>query len=168
MNPTQESLSLPCHPSSVTRARHFVRDIVAGWGLSRLSDDAQLGTSELVANAVRHARTDLVLTISRGPAVTVSIRDGEPQLRRPVTGEHATLAESGRGLHIVAAISQDWGVVTAAGGKVIWFSLALPDDATTDADVLSMSGRRSGKAHRPEEAPAAEGVSVRSMLESAV
>lgn len=168
MNPAEHSLPLRCHPSSVTKGRHFVRDVLSEWGLPRLADDAQLGTSELVANAVRHARTDLLLTVSRQPVVTIAIRDGEPQLQRRVTGEEATLAESGRGLHIVAAISQDWGIATGSDGKIIWFSLARPDDATTDADVLSMAGRRSGREDPSQRARAAEGVSVRSGLESVV
>lgn len=145
MRSSEQVLDLPCQPASVTRARHYVRDLLLEWGLPRLAEDAQLGTSELVANAVRHAGTDLQMTVRRGDCVTISIRDGIPQLRRPAPREENHLAESGRGLHIVAAISSDWGVLMAAGGKVVWFSLALPDESTSDADVLPMAGRRSGR-----------------------
>jgi anti-sigma regulatory factor (Ser/Thr protein kinase) len=138
------SLPLAAEPVSVTRGRHFVRDVLLGWGLPRLVDDAQLGTSELVANAVRHARTELVLSVGiRSGAVIISIQDGEPELRRPVPASSDALAEHGRGLHIVAAISSDWGVTTAAGGKIIWFSLPLPDTRTVDAHFYTLDDRRS-------------------------
>lgn len=138
------SIQLSAEPISVTRGRHFVRDVLLDWGLPRLVDDAQLCTSELVANAVRHARTDLVLSVgTRAGAVIISIEDGEPELRRPVPASSDALAEHGRGLHIVAAISSDWGVTTAAGGKVIWFSLRLPDTGAVDADLYSLDARRS-------------------------
>ncbi|HET9077195.1 MAG TPA: ATP-binding protein [Acidimicrobiales bacterium] len=145
MRPTQQVLELPCQPSSVTRARHFVRDLLLEWNLPRLVEDAQLGTSELVANAVRHAGTDLQLTVTAGDDVVISVRDGDPQLRRPVAAEEDSLAESGRGLHIVAAVSSDWGITVAADGKMVWFALALPDGATVDADVLPMDARRTGR-----------------------
>ncbi len=162
MNPTEQVLRLPCHPSSVTAARHFVRDLLLEWNLPRLVDDAQLGTSELVANAVRHAGTGLVLTVASGESVTIAIRDGDTQLRRPLAGEDDTLAESGRGLHIVAAISSDWGITTAPGGKTVWFSLALPDDASLDADFFSIE-RRGPSASRPARPNARlDGVSLRS------
>lgn len=145
MDETCLSVELPCEPISVTRGRHFVRDALLGWEMPRLVDDAQLGASELIANAVRHARTDLVLTVEiTDGAVTISIRDGKPELRRPVPASSDSLAEHGRGLHIVAAISSDWGVMTATGGKVIWFSLSLPDSGTVDADFYSLDARRSG------------------------
>ncbi len=168
MNPTEAVLQLPCHPSSVTVARHYVRDLLLGWNLARLVEDAQLGTSELVANAVRHAGTELILTVSSGDSVTIAIRDSDPQLRRPVVSDDDALSESGRGLHIVAAISSDWGITATSGGKIVWFSLALPDDATSDADVLSMERRRPEWSHPSSSASGLGGVSVRSRLDAAV
>jgi anti-sigma regulatory factor (Ser/Thr protein kinase) len=140
----ERELHLPEDLSSVTRARHFVRDVLVGWDLEAVVDDAQLGTSELVANAIRHAGTELVLTIRVDGVVRIAIQDGEPELRRPVIADSDFLAENGRGLHIVAAISQDWGITTAANGKVVWFNLALPQSAKDDADVLSMAAHRPG------------------------
>ena len=147
MSVLERELHLSQEPASVTQARHFVRDVLLEWGLEALVDDAQLGTSELVANAVRHAGTDLTLTIRVDGLVTIAIQDGQPELRRPVVADSDFLAENGRGLHIVAAISHDWGITTAANGKVVWFNLAFPDRAGRNADVLSMADRR------PVEAP---------------
>lgn len=134
-------LHLPAELASVTQARHFVRDTLLAWDRPELVDDAQLGTSELVANAVRHAGTDLVLRISEDGPVTVAIQDGHPELRRPVATDAGFLAENGRGLHIVAAISQDWGITTAVGGKVVWFVLASPHSGGDDAPLLSFERR---------------------------
>ncbi len=142
MSLLERTLDLPEHLSSVTRARHFVRDVLLGWDLEGLVEDAQLGTSELVANAVRHAGTDLVLTIRVDGLVTISIQDGQPELRRPVIADSDFLAENGRGLHIVAAIAHDWGITTAANGKVVWFNLLLPESGAGGADVLSLDRKR--------------------------
>lgn len=136
-------LHLPADLSCVTQARHFVRDTLLAWDRPDLVEDAQLGTSELVANAIRHAGTDLVLQVSEDGPVTIAIQDGQPELRRPVAADADFMAENGRGLHIVAAISQDWGITTAVGGKVVWFVLAAPDSAGDDASVLSFD-RRAG------------------------
>ena len=164
MNPKEQMVELPCLPSSVTLARHFVRDTLIGWGLPRLVEDAQLGTSELVANAVCHAGTDLHLAVRAGDMVTISIEDRDPHLRRPVAPEGDFLAERGRGLPIVAAISDDWGILSVVGGKVVWFSLAMPDSATTDADVLQMKKRPSAWSRHPQSRGEVNGISVSSRL----
>jgi anti-sigma regulatory factor (Ser/Thr protein kinase) len=145
-------LALPQELGSVTKARHFVRDVLRSWDLADLVEDAELGTSELVANAVRHARTDLVLSVRVDGVVTVAIQDGEPELRRPVIADAGFLSENGRGLHIVAAISHDWGITTAANGKVVWFSMALPDGRDEDAEVVSLEDARNAAAADAEEA----------------
>jgi anti-sigma regulatory factor (Ser/Thr protein kinase) len=142
MSALEKDLHLPQHLSSVTRARHFVRDVLMAWDLEPLVEDAQLGTSELVANAIRHAGTDLHLSIRVDGAVTIAIQDGQPELRRPVAADAGYLAENGRGLHIVASISHDWGITTASNGKIVWFNLALPDSGRSDAEVVSMAARR--------------------------
>lgn len=150
-------LSLRAELGSVKRARHFVRDVLLEWDLEGLVDDAQLGTSELVANAVRHAGTPLHLTVTVDGVVTIAIHDGDPELRRPVMADADELAESGRGLYIVAAISRDWGITTAPNGKIVWFNLALPSSVATDAAVLSMQDGRpvggAGRSRPPASAP---------------
>lgn len=134
-------IRLPCELVSVTTARHFVRDTLLEWQLPRLVEDAELGVSELVANAVRHARTELTMTISVDGVATVMVSDSNPQLHRPVVRSDV-LGENGRGLQIVAAIATDWGVEVVPGGKSIWFSLTLPDPQTADAELLEMGERQ--------------------------
>ena len=157
-------LRLPGDLTSVTRARHFVRDTLLAWDLAGLVEDAQLGTSELVANAVRHAGTDLLLSLDEDGPVTIAIQDGRPELRRPVAADADFLAENGRGLHIVAAISADWGITTAVGGKIVWFVLASPRTDGADASVLSFTRR---DPDGPRSRPPADDHPSRSLAEPA-
>ncbi|HMC41152.1 MAG TPA: ATP-binding protein [Acidimicrobiales bacterium] len=123
-------LPLPALYSSVTRARHLVRDLLRAWDYPELVEDAELGTSELVANAVRHAGTDLVLTVGAqgGSAgvVKIAVQDGEPELLRQTVARESGLPEQGRGLQIVSTIASEWGVTIVTGGKVVWFQLRAP------------------------------------------
>ncbi len=136
-------IGLPCELASVTVGRHFVRDVLNDWELPRLVDDAQLATSELVANAVRHAGTDLVLTVSLDDEVVIAIEDSKPEIRHPVLAGPGSMAEGGRGLHIVAAVSSDWGITATGAGKAVWCALALPDNASPDAAMVPL--RRGGQ-----------------------
>jgi two-component sensor histidine kinase len=76
--------------------------------------------SELVTNALRHARPPIEITIDcdgRGTRVTVT--DGHPG--RPVLRPHSEDGEGGRGLQIVDALAAAWGVQGRPGGKAVWF-----------------------------------------------
>lgn len=139
----RRTMELPCELQSVTIARHFTRDVLEEWGAPELVDDAQLGVSELVANAVRHARTPVALTIERGRGVRIAVRDRHPELRRPSFGSQVdAFAENGRGLQLVAAIARDWGISARGDGKVVWFALDAPDASAPDADLYALDGYR--------------------------
>ena len=58
---------------------------------------------------------------------------------KPRTIRDDELAESGRGLRIVATVSDDWGIEARADGKAIWFTLALPDRSTADAELVALT-----------------------------
>ena len=136
-------LTLPPEPASARRGREIARRTLADWDLTELTDDVALGATELVTNAIRHARTEILLTMTLDTQLTVSVRDGQPALRQPVGGALVDpYATSGRGLHLVAAISADWGVTSVDGGKVVWFTLDLPGSGTRDADVFDLDDRR--------------------------
>jgi anti-sigma regulatory factor (Ser/Thr protein kinase) len=139
----RRTMELPCELQSVTIARHFVRDALLEWGLPQLADDAQLGVSELVANAVRHARTPVELTIQLDGGVRLAVRDRHPELRRPSFGVQVdAFAENGRGLQLVAGIAHDWGISARGDGKVIWFELSAPDASAPDAHLYALDGYR--------------------------
>ncbi|WP_237305353.1 ATP-binding protein [Streptomyces sp. SAT1] len=102
-------------------ARVMVATVLAVWHLPRLVADAELVASELVTNAVRHARgPDVGVTVTRtGHArVCVAVTDGSPLLPRlRVAG---LLAETGRGLRLVEGLSRDWGAAPCARSKSVW------------------------------------------------
>ena len=136
----ERTLTIPAELASVRTARLFARDVVLGWDLSRLADDVQLGTSELVTNAVQHARSEVLLVLRLKDQLVVEAHDAEPELSRPPAAQDL-LAASGRGLAIIEAISSDWGVRQSPRGKAVWFALPLPL-STPDADVFSLASRR--------------------------
>lgn len=92
------------------------------WGLRGLCDDIALVVTELVANAVRHAGTDIEISIThitRG--VRLEVKDGS---RRPLRQRTAlTSDEGGRGLLLVDALSNRYGVVGEPDGKRVWVEM---------------------------------------------
>jgi anti-sigma regulatory factor (Ser/Thr protein kinase) len=86
--------------------------------------DAKLVVSELAANAVIHAGTPFTVSVRcDGPAVRISVRDWSPA--RPALRNSGPNSLSGRGLHLVAALANDWGVDSDPDGKTVWADLSL-------------------------------------------
>ncbi|RKN47046.1 SpoIIE family protein phosphatase [Streptomyces hoynatensis] len=108
----------------VRRARRGVRETLRAWDLPELVDRAELLVSELVTNAVRHARGPIEVRLVRGRSLLVEVTDPvpEPPRERRVTAED----EGGRGLHLVARQSRRWGTRNRPVGKTVWCELDLP------------------------------------------
>lgn len=116
--PVEESLTLPRGSGAPGAARRFVRRLA--W-VSEQREVVELLVSELVTNAVRHARGDIEVTIGaiiRG-RIRVSIGDGSPS--RPAIREPKL--EGGHGLRLVEALADRWGVDQRVGGKTVWFEI---------------------------------------------
>ncbi len=113
--------------AAARRARSFVAEVCGRWGLDELTDKAKLVASELVTNAVVHARTGIELRLERRDGVlSVAVHDEDPRLLRLV--EPGRGAESGRGLIVVAKVARSWGVrPDPRGGKVVWCTLSLAE-----------------------------------------
>ncbi|MEV4174284.1 ATP-binding protein [Nonomuraea sp. NPDC049709] len=113
---------LPSVPAGVGEARSLVRADLTRWGLTSSVDDCLLIVSELITNVVRHGGSAYALRLEdRDGRLYGEVFDpggGVPRRRSPDAD-----AISGRGLQIVAAIADDWGVAAADGGKVVWFSV---------------------------------------------
>lgn len=99
-------------------ARRFVADSLTDNG--RDPDTAVLLVSELVTNAVVHAETPIRLTLRyEGPLVKIEVHDDSD--RMPIAREVEADATSGRGLKLVEAFADEWGVRPIPGdGKVVW------------------------------------------------
>ncbi len=118
-------------PSSPGLARRFLNERSAAWSLpDPVGEQLVLVGSELVTNAVLHARTQLTLTLElQADRVRVSVRDHSSA---PVALRHYRPdALTGRGLGVVATVSRAWGVEPARGGKVIWAELLLDGSSAT-------------------------------------
>ena len=120
-----EGLRLPADASAAPRARAFVAQQLSDKGLGALADDARLVVSELVGNAVLHARSAVgvrVLVVD-GSRVRLEVADSSPVA--PTFALMDTLARSGRGLVLVDAVSSRWGVDNdPSGGKTVWAELS--------------------------------------------
>ena len=119
---------LPPESSAVATARGLATQACDSWQLPQLRLDACLVVSELTSNAVQHAGTDLVVTVSRDDArLHLAVRDGDtryPRMTHPSPEDTAAvLSEQGRGLQVVHAAAQAWGALPARGGKVVWATL---------------------------------------------
>jgi anti-sigma regulatory factor (Ser/Thr protein kinase) len=115
-------LALRPVPSSAASARQFVDDTLGEWGCDSFVDASRLLVSELVTNAVLHARTDIELVVRLHPrGVRVEVHDGSPAA--PVVRRYDDDAMTGRGLALVDELARRWGVERTPGGKAVWFEL---------------------------------------------
>lgn len=90
-----------------------------------LIETAVLLVSELVTNAIRHAGGPCALVVSLDDhVVEFSVQDGTSQLPMPRRDEH--LGEDGRGLLLIEALAEEWGVRQLPAGKATWFVLRTP------------------------------------------
>lgn len=105
-------------------ARRFVEDVLRDWGHDGLAvNDARLLVSELVTNAVLHTRSPFSVSVASGPSkLRLAVHDRTTAL--PMPGERPSDARTGRGLRIVAAVADDWGVATTSDGKTVWADLS--------------------------------------------
>jgi anti-sigma regulatory factor (Ser/Thr protein kinase) len=121
----RRQVRLPPRPASVRAARGLVTQACEAWQRPHQLADTGLIVSELAANAVEHAGTDLVVTVARrGARLSVAIHDRLgtfPDRVPPVPADpSAVLGERGRGLRLVDAVAAAWGAVPAHRGKVVW------------------------------------------------
>jgi anti-sigma regulatory factor (Ser/Thr protein kinase) len=121
--PRQLTLELPAMARSASEGRHFVVQALERWQLESLVDSAALLSTEVITNAVLHARTPLTVSVERIGAggVQISVSDGStfvPQRRR--ASEDST---NGRGLDLLDRLSTSWSVTTTELGKTVQFTL---------------------------------------------
>ncbi|MET1058482.1 MAG: ATP-binding protein [Nocardioides sp.] len=121
LTPWSHELELMAHAASVRGARGFVTEVLEEHDLFLLVDDVRLVVSELATNALLHAQTSFTVRLrtALGPAVVLEVRDGSRDGPSVVAG--VPLATAGRGIAIVEALCQDWGVDRyKGGGKSVW------------------------------------------------
>jgi anti-sigma regulatory factor (Ser/Thr protein kinase) len=115
---------LPPDPAVVAEARKEGAEQLERWGLGELVFTTELVVSELVTNAIRYASGPIQLRLIRDATLICEVSDTSstaPHLRRA-----RTFDEGGRGLLLVAALTQRWGTRQTEAGKTIWAEQALP------------------------------------------
>nr|WP_189780952.1 ATP-binding protein [Streptomyces capitiformicae] len=130
--PTSSSMAVPHGPAGVGEARHRMRDQLRDGGVAEsVIDDALLILSELLSNACKHGRplgdalagdgdVRCAWRVDPSGRLTVEVTDGGGPTR-PVPSTPSVTAHGGRGLNIVTALADDWGVRDDARGEVtVW------------------------------------------------
>lgn len=135
--PFSENLKLAATKNAPYWARRLVVDVLEGWRMSDLRENAQLLTSELVTNAVnavermpfdpiRRVRMVKVNVYTDYRCVLVEVWDPTndvPAVQNMVPDD----VEGGRGLFLVDTIAKEWGYYfTRGGGKIVWCLLEMP------------------------------------------
>lgn len=120
-------VSLPAGLRAPTMARAAVREALDAQ-VSDVSHTVELLVSELVTNAVLHARSTATVRIDAGrDAIRVEVEDSGLRLPDVALAAVADLAdEKGRGLQLVARLTDRFGWTELAAGKVVWFELRTP------------------------------------------
>ncbi|WP_405883341.1 SpoIIE family protein phosphatase [Streptomyces sp. NBC_01136] len=117
---------LPADPVEVATARQYATEQLTRWGLDEVAFVTELVVSELVTNAIRYGGAPIQLRLIRDRTLICEVSDASstsPHLRRA-----RTFDEGGRGLLLVAQLTDRWGSRTTSTGKTIWAEQALPLD----------------------------------------
>jgi anti-sigma regulatory factor (Ser/Thr protein kinase) len=127
MSLQQLSCELPPAARSVTEARRFVLAAIRRWGLDTLADTAALLTSEVVTNAVLHARTPVQVAVHRlAGGIRVEVTDGSR--RTPTVRRQRRDATNGRGVALLDQLASEWDVTVHDAGKTLAFTISATDD----------------------------------------
>jgi anti-sigma regulatory factor (Ser/Thr protein kinase) len=135
-------ITLPGVERSVANGRRFVRETLGS--RHPALENVALGVSELATNAIMHTPSGdggqfTIGLIAHGPVVRAEVtNDGttasKPRVRREVESEH------GRGILIIEALADSWGVIEHSGTTTVWaefragsWSLPVPERRTGDA-----------------------------------
>jgi anti-sigma regulatory factor (Ser/Thr protein kinase) len=117
-------------PGAISAARKFTSLIMERWGAADRGSDVAVVVSELLSNAVRHGLSPAagpqapgirLGLLHSGPSILCAVTD--PSDAPPVPREPDWLDEGGRGLHVIASLSEGWGAcldVPGQAGKVVW------------------------------------------------
>ncbi|SEC33378.1 ATP-binding protein [Streptomyces melanosporofaciens] len=159
-HPRRCILPFAAEPPQLADLRRAVKAELVGWGMSALTEEAQLITTELASNVIKH--------VGQGTAATLVLDAGTDQLRlelhdnshkEPQSFHPTCEEESGRGLQLLAALSAAWGTTRTVAGKAVWCELPLALDesrrriqrATTvmEAYGLAVGSPTARLTHRP-------------------
>lgn len=124
--PREARLRVSPDPAVARELRLLLRRLLASWRIDeRVSgDDVELLATEVTANAIRHAATSATAIVRfLGERLRIEVGDGSPEM--PVKRHMPLEAEGGRGVPLVDALSDSWGVIPTETGKRVWFEVPV-------------------------------------------
>jgi len=123
-------LAVPSAAESVAGVRRFATNVLSGWSIAPdVIDDVVMVVGELVTNAILHSRSPIELRLSRtSDRLVVAVHDGTTAV--PRRQQSSLDAEHGRGMQLVSAIADQWGVRPTEHGKSVWCEIYM-DTAST-------------------------------------
>ncbi|MFH9067933.1 ATP-binding protein [Streptomyces alboflavus] len=113
-------------PAELRLLRAAVRRTLGRWGAAAVADEAELAVTELAANVIKH--------VGEGTAATLVLEPKEDRIRVelhdkshivPAVARAGCDELCGRGLHLLTAMSLDWGTLLTATGKAVWCEISL-------------------------------------------
>jgi signal transduction histidine kinase/DNA-binding response OmpR family regulator len=122
--PASVMLPVPAEAGSVASVRRFTTNVLAAWAVTpNLTSDLVVVVGELITNAILHSRSPIELRLSRTTdRIVVAVHDGTnvvPRMQRT-----NLYAEHGRGLQLVASLTDRWGVRPTETGKSVWCEIS--------------------------------------------
>lgn len=129
MCPRQYGQGLQARPQAIAQMRRVVAAHLRYWRYDALEDSVGLCLTEMLTNVGRHTGSlACVLTLAdTGAGVRLTVSDTSQQV--PVLREPDWLAESGRGMHLVAATADRFGSTVTPGGKDVWAVFGVSAEA---------------------------------------
>ncbi len=128
-----QKIELPSEVKSCSMARRFVQDTLAA-APDDLRDEASLLTSEVVTNALLHAKGPVTIEVEeRGSGYRIAVSDNSSA--PPTEKGYRTDDATGRGLQLLDCLATSWGWEWTGPGKVVWFELAGPTEGATPPTV---------------------------------
>ncbi|MFQ6141619.1 ATP-binding protein [Streptomyces seoulensis] len=130
--PATTTFRIPARRRHVPTARQYARKVLADWGVSdELADTVALSTSEFVTNAVlycriSYAQVEIALTLD-GADLVLEVSDPDRD-RLPRPHDSAPHEEGGRGLALVAALSDTWGCRQEPYRKCVWARFTVAEE----------------------------------------
>lgn len=123
--PREARIRLTPVPASVSRMRGLLERLQTSWRMPDATDGVvELLATELAANAVQHAQSDMTVIVRYlGDVIRVEVGDGSRELPRRRQAAEDDL--DGRGLALVDALASDWGVLPTRTGKRVWCDVAI-------------------------------------------
>jgi anti-sigma regulatory factor (Ser/Thr protein kinase) len=138
-------ISLEAAPGSSRQARQFASEFTVQCGFSDIVEEVSLCTTELVTNALLHTRHPFVVTVRPLQfGIRLDVLDLDPDhlpVAIPTAGsavDLTTFGNSGRGLQIVAAVAERWGMFTTDEGKTVWAEVTSTYPSSPAEPIVSL------------------------------